>query len=307
MKVAVLMGGTSSEREISLKTGNAVYPAIEKAGHRVEKYDWSETEVVNRIKELEKFDVIFIAYHGGLGEDGHIQGVLDVYNLKYTGSGHFASALGMNKIASLNLFESVGIETPPGFFVYSYQKDKESKVLSGMKEEGFSFPIIIKPSTGGSTIGLSKVEDKADVDKAIEEATQYSEDFIVEKFIDGRELTVSILAGRPLPPVEIKPTHECYDYTCKYTEGKSEYFCPAELEPSVEDKLKKYARNAFRVLDCENYARVDFKVREQEVFCLEVNTLPGMTSLSLVPMAAEAEGISFPELMDKILDDAVSE
>ncbi len=306
MKIAVLMGGTSSEREISLKTGDAVYSALEKMDYQVDKFNLPENRVLEYIPQLKEYDAVFIAYHGGFGENGHVQALLELHDIKFTGSGPLASALGMDKISSLRLFQAANIPVPPGFFVEPDVDNHQEYITLMIARKELSYPLIIKPSNEGSTIGISKVHNPEELPAALEKGLKYSNELIVEQFIAGRELTVAILAGEALPVVEVKPRKEFYDYECKYTKGGSEYICPPGLKPLIKDQLEKFAVEAYKVLKCSNYARVDFRSEGENVYCLEVNTLPGMTSLSLVPMAAKARGVSFSELIDRVVKDAIT-
>jgi D-alanine-D-alanine ligase len=304
MNIAVLMGGVSPEREVSLRSGKAISSALQECGHKVVELDWAESDVLRRWSELTRFDLIFIGYHGGWGEDGHIQSVLEMLDIPYTGSSSLASSLSMNKIYSKRIFNALGLNTPPGFSVENRAEMDIDKIDERIKAE-IGYPVIIKPATCGSTLGLSYVEASAELAQAIAEAHKYSYGCLVEKYIPGRELTVSILGTEPLPVVEIVPSHGLYDYTCKYTKGMSRYICPAELDEAVETKIKHDALVAYNGLGCSGYGRVDFRYDGQKLYCLEVNTLPGMTELSLVPMAAKAKGLTFVELIERILEEAL--
>lgn len=328
-KIAVLLGGTSAERDVSLVTGIEIAKALQQKGHQVEAIDcafgdsrinnWDidindiihieHSDIENRRAELDRnilktvdylikanFDVAYIALHGGYGENGQLQALLDLVKISYTGSKALASALGMNKHLSKVLFEQEGVPTAPWIKLDEQEKIPQPKI------EAFGLPVVIKPNDQGSTVGLTVVQEKKAVDAAIKLAFQFSSSVLVEKFIPGKELTVAILDKDPLPVIEIIPEHGIYDYECKYQKGKSQYIVPAELPPKTVPQLQEYARLAYRALGCRHYARVDFRLTEnQEAFCLEVNTLPGMTATSLVPKAAKATGIDFPELVDKII------
>ncbi len=304
MRIAVLMGGSSPEREVSLRSGKAITNALRRLGHTVYELDWDETLVIRRYKELQEFELVFIGYHGGFGEDGHVQAVLEMLGIPFTGSSSVASMLGMNKIYSKRIFRQAGIPTPPGFEIEK-PDGNELEEIDKMIREDFGYPVIVKPSTSGSTIGLSLIYSSDELPLGIAEARKYSRSYIVEKYIKGRELTVSILADRVLPIVEIVPSKGLYDYTCKYTKGMSQYICPAVLGDHIREKLERYGMLAFNLLGCSGYGRVDFRFDGENVYCLEVNTLPGMTELSLVPMAAKAAEISFDELINKILKEAL--
>ena len=300
MRVAILMGGTSPEAEVSRKTGKAVAEGLRQKGHYVEMFEWEEERVISDVETLRPFDVVFVGYHGGDGENGRVQAALELAGLKFTGSGYVASALGMNKILSKIVFAHHGIPTPAGIFADSEQSPQE--ILAAAQKQNLRLPLVIKPAAQGSTVGVTIANSEEEFFAGIHKALEYGDRIIVEKYIPGREVTVSILGGLPLPVVEIIPKDGFYDYEHKYTKGKSEYICPAEIEPEVAENLKKTAVMAYRALGCRHYARVDFRLSpKNEIFCLEVNTLPGMTELSLVPMAAKSVGIEFPELVDKIV------
>ena len=299
MKIAVLMGGTSPEAEVSRKSGTAIAEGLRQMGHDVEVFDWEEDRVVAEIDTLRPFDVIFIGYHGGAGENGKVQAALDLAGLKYTGSNYVASALGMNKILSKILFEHHGIPTADWIGVEP-QLGAE-KILELAMNRGIEFPMVVKPASQGSTVGVTIAHTAEEFRRGIDTAAKYDDNIIVERYIPGREVTVSILGGLPLPVIEIIPVDGFYDYEHKYTRGKSRYVCPAEIEDEIAEELKSAAVEAYRALGCRHYARVDFRLApDGKFYCLEVNTLPGMTELSLVPMAARAVGIEFPELVHKI-------
>jgi D-alanine-D-alanine ligase len=327
------MGGTSAERDVSLASGEAIVQALKDAGHQVlaldaaqgqkllsddGKYlpggvkqkppDVVELERKSRQAALEaihsfdfsEVDVVFLALHGGQGEDGTIQALLDLTGKPYTGSGVLASALAMDKAMSKKIFEREGILTPGWFLINDLDPSNTPPIRKRIEAE-FGFPCVVKPNNQGSTVGLTVVNDWKDLKKALECARDYSSRILVENFIAGRELTVAVLGDMPLPVVEIIPEHGIYDYECKYTHGKSNYVCPAEISEEKSKEIQVLGLKAFQALGCEGYARVDFRYGEDEQFyCLEVNTLPGMTSLSLVPMAAKALGIDVPNLVDRI-------
>lgn len=304
MRLAVLYGGTSSERDVSLVSGRTIAKALADARHNATPLEWSERAVVKRANELNGFDLIFLGYHGGMGEDGRVQAALELLGVPFTGSGSAASALGMNKALSKLLFREHNIPTADWLVASS---DTSFDDIIGRAEAGVGFPIAVKPASEGSTVGFNRVDSPNELPDAVENALKYDRYAIVEHFIEGRELTVGILGNKPLPLVEIVPKHGIYDYECKYTHGMSEYLCPAPVDDEVVRKAQKYAIDAYRALGCRNYARADFRMdNEGRLYCLEVNTLPGMTDLSLVPMAAAAAGLSFVELLNTILEDAIA-
>ncbi len=300
MKVAVLMGGTSPEAEVSRKTGKAVAEGLRQKNHRVDQFEIAEREVIDHIPKLREYNVVFVGYHGGAGEDGRVQAILDVAGIKYTGSDPVASALGMNKFLSKILFVNQGIPTPE--YIAADKPASAEEILQKARSAGLSFPMVIKPASQGSTVGVTIAHDETEFVRGVGDAFALDRKILVERYIPGREVTVSILGGRPLPVIEIIPVDGFYDYEHKYTKGKSRYVCPAEIDEPVARGLMDAAVRAYRALGCRHYARVDFRLMENgQFFCLEVNTLPGMTELSLVPMAARAVGIEFPELVDRII------
>ncbi|NUQ13390.1 MAG: D-alanine--D-alanine ligase, partial [Gemmatimonadaceae bacterium] len=238
-------------------------------------------------------DVIFLALHGGTGEDGTIQALLDLTGIPYTGSGHLASALAMDKDLSKHLFRSAGVPTADWIMAPVSVEEVSTRL---------GFPVIVKPSKQGSTVGLTLVRDPEALQGAIDEAFRHDDEVMVEAFVPGRELTVGILGGEALPVGEIIPVKELYDYECKYTKGMAVEVFPAALDGGVAATVREQALRAFRALKLRGYARIDFRLSDSGgCFCLEANTLPGMTELSLIPQAAAAAGISFAELCDRII------
>lgn len=286
LKIGVLMGGLSSEREISLKSGSAIYNELKKHNHRVVAIDINKRsfEKVTRAK----IDIAVIALHGTYGEDGVIQGILEFLGIPYTGSGVLGSALGMNKIVTKQLFEYNKIPTPKWCVIENLKDIKKIKI---------EFPLVFKPSAEGSAIGVSIVKNKKDVKKAFSEAAKYSKKILVEKYIKGTEISVPVLLNNALPVIEIIPKNQFYDYTSKYTQGMSEHVIPARINKMAYKKAQLYAVMAHNVLNCRDFSRIDMIVRGSDIFVLEVNTLPGMTSLSLFPESAKYYGISFYELI----------
>ena len=327
-QVALLVGGTSPEREVSKMSGKGVlgalkslqYPTIvidpayglnqpkEEENFFLEK-DFSEVSNRNCIYAinsnlLNNVDIVFSALHGKWAEDGTIQSLLELRGLKYTGSKVLASALAMDKEMSKLIFRQEGVETPDWLTLNSMNIEPK-KIINYIKNQ-IGFPCIIKPNDQGSTVGLKLVKEESEVEEAVKVALQFSSKALVEKYIPGRELTVAILINEPLPVLEIVPKSGLYDYKSKYTSGMSEYIVPAKISEEIEKKAQQQALKAFHSLGCEGYARVDFRLsNNNELYCLEVNTLPGMTPLSLVPKAAKAVGISFEELIKRIIQQAL--
>ena len=254
--------------------------------------------IKNLIQELGKVDFVFIALHGGKGENGVIQGLLDSLSIPYNGSGVFASSLGMEKSIAKQLVRSYGIQTPNWkTFRCIDESDKYNP-----KE----FPVVVKPSADGSTLGISFVQNKEEMVDAFKLAYQYDGNIMVENYISGRELTVTIIGQQVFPIVEIIPKHKFYDYECKYESGMSNYICPAELSKELTDKIQNIALEIFNILKCSGYARADFILdKDSNPWFLEINTLPGMTATSLVPKSAQAAGISFKNLIKLIIAESI--
>lgn len=301
-KIGVLMGGPSAEREVSLNTGKAIVAALQEKNYNVVGIDLDPAHFVQQLQE-HQIDIVFNALHGLYGEDGKLQGALEMLGIPYTGSGVLASAMAMDKAVSKRLFQSAGIPTPR----YQLLKRREGMgeaILNGILDE-FEVPFVVKPSTQGSTIGLTIVQEPEELVAALEKAFNYDSEVLVEEFVDGSELTVGILGGlqpEALPIVEIVPYSGIYDYHAKYTKGATEYFVPARVDEATTRLTQEVALAAFKILGCSGIARVDVRLDpSNHPYVLEVNTIPGMTATSLVPKAAAAVGMSFPELCERIL------
>jgi len=301
-KIGVVMGGPSAEREVSLNTGAAIVNALREKNYDVVGIDLDPTHFVEQLRE-NGIEVVFNAIHGLFGEDGRLQGALELLGIPYTGSGVLASAVAMDKGISKKLFASADIPTP------RYQLLKRDLGMgTGVQQvilDEFEPPFVIKPSTQGSKIGLTIVQVVEELPAALEKAFTYDSEVLVEEFIDGSELTVGILGGKnpeALPVIEIVPYSGVYDYHAKYTKGATEYFVPARISAETARLTKEVALKAFQTLGCSGVARVDVRLDPSDhPYVLEVNTIPGMTETSLVPKAAAAAGISFPELCERIL------
>ncbi|HET7551313.1 MAG TPA: D-alanine--D-alanine ligase [Gemmatimonadaceae bacterium] len=334
MNITVLMGGTSSERDVSLSSGLRIAEALRERGHRVTSVDPARGPIgadeeaamrsagvvktvpptIEELRELERTsrapslgtfpevrgaDVVFLALHGGQGEDGTIQALLDMVGVRYTGSGHLASALAMDKDLSKRLFRAAGVPTADWLMAGPAVSLTPS---ASEVERALGWPVIVKPSKQGSTVGLSIVREPKGLDSAVEEAARHDDEVMIERFVPGRELTVAVVGDRALPVGEIFPKHEIYDYECKYTAGMAHEKFPADLTEGCAAEAQRLALAAFRALKLGGCARIDFRMTEAgELYCLEANTLPGMTPLSLVPQAAAAAGMSFAELCDRIV------
>jgi D-alanine-D-alanine ligase len=342
MKIVVLCGGDSSERVVSLASGDAVGEWLASAGYEVTKLDPAKPDSVFRAEQpmappqigaappearpskkfepsrvsrflsaLEKLapDAAFPILHGGWGEDGKLQGLLEWIELPYTGSGPLACALAMNKQKAKDIWNSLGILTPKGIVVplqsvapnllgKNQRVIKDALSITGL-------PAVFKPLHGGSTVGLTIVKEESEITGAVRSVVELGEDLLIETYIDGREITATIVGNQAMPLIEIRPHEGFYDYHNKYTSGRSDYLCPAPLEEAVAERIKRTALQAYHALDCRGFARVDFLLTaDNQAFCLELNTLPGMTQHSLVPKAARAAHIEPPQLVDRIVKEA---
>lgn len=292
-KIAVLMGGLSAEREVSLRTGKAISQALTRCGYEVTDIDAGR----DLAQQLEKtgVEVAFIALHGRFGEDGTVQGLLELADIPYTGSGVLASSLAMDKVATKKMLCYHGIATP-GFAVMR----RGQKICGTLPD----YPLVVKPAREGSTIGISIVHDEQELAAGLEEAFRHDDLVLVEQFIAGAEVTVGVLDGQPLPIIQVVPKGGFYDYQSKYTPGQTEYLLPAPLPETLYGALQDSAVQVFEAIGCCGAARVDFMVTDTDFYCLEVNTIPGMTETSLLPKAANAVGMSFDELVERILEGA---
>ncbi|HHS50292.1 MAG TPA: D-alanine--D-alanine ligase [candidate division Zixibacteria bacterium] len=297
-KVAVLCGGTSPERQVSLDTGASVLRALLNLGYDATLLDWPEGQIIERCEEIKIFDLVFIGYHGGFGEDGTVQSALELIGVPYTGSGAGACAVSMDKIYSKRIFEQAGIPTPAWFL---WEEERAPSVKDALDNCTFGLPMVIKPPSQGSTVGITIAYSEAELERGVELAFQFGKKILFEDYIPGREVTVGILEGEELPVVEIVPKEGFYDYEHKYTSGATEYICPAKIPEETTREIGEMGRRAFQVLGLRHYGRADFRLDGDKPFCLEVNSLPGMTSLSLVPKAAAAVGIDFNRLIGKIV------
>ncbi len=293
------MGGTSAEREVSLRSGQAVYRALVRCGYQAVMID-AATDVPKALR-TKRVRMVFIALHGRGGEDGAMQGLLEVMGIPYTGSGVRASAVAMHKVATKTLLSAHGIPVPAGTVALAGASSPAKSPA------GFKFPLVVKPASEGSTIGVSILRRQSDWQAALRRAHAHDREAVVETYIPGRELTISVLDGTALPPVEIVPQGGFYDYTAKYTKGQSRYLCPAPLSRAIQRRLSQLAVDAYRILGCEGAVRVDFRLTPRDQpYVLEVNTIPGMTETSLLPMAAAQAGLDYDQLTERILRSAVS-
>ncbi|HWV57637.1 MAG TPA: D-alanine--D-alanine ligase [Longimicrobiales bacterium] len=332
MKIAVLFGGVSAERDVSIASASQVIPALREAGHDVVAVDTArgvldraaerecfekgvaalppeqaeldmlrtgDPGVITRSPELSDVDVMFLALHGGAGEDGTLQSLLELMEIPYTGSGPLASAIAMDKDISKRLFRDAGVPTPDWLM---------APVEVAQVTERLGYPVVVKPSKQGSTVGLTVVRDPADVDAAVELASRFDDEVMLERFVPGRELTVGILDQTPLPVGEIIVASDIFDYESKYQPGMADEIFPADLPPETAEEVQALALKVHRALKMRGFSRIDFRMRgDGSCWCLEANTLPGLTANSLLPKAARAAGISFPDLCDRIARLAVEE
>ena len=342
MNIVVLAGGLSTERDVSITSGTMVADALRKCGHKVvlldvfmgyekdecdiaalfeQGYDFTENlgvrEIVPNLEKIkssrrdksDRFlgehvedicryaDICFLALHGGDGENGKLQATFDMLGIKYTGTGYLGSAVAMNKGITKSIFLNHNVNTPKGeCFV-------PEDMQSGRVSQWEHFPCVVKPCSGGSSVGVSIVEDKSDFLKAMDEAFKYETEVLVEQYVKGREFSVGVIDGKALPIIEIIPKCGFYDYVNKYQAGRTEEVCPAELDEETTARIQREAEKAYKALQLEAYARVDFLLdKDGNTYALEANTLPGMTSASLIPQEAKAIGVGYEELCEKIIE-----
>ncbi|HLQ95245.1 MAG TPA: D-alanine--D-alanine ligase [Pseudogracilibacillus sp.] len=303
MKIAVLYGGISKEREVSISSSEGIIQALKQNGHEVEPIDFNPNQM-EELLHLE-VDLVFIGLHGKFGEDGCVQGMLEMLNIPYVGSGVLASSLAMDKYKAKQMFEQVSIPTAKGK-KYRLEQTADIEHITEQIKQTFSLPFVVKPNQEGSTLGLTIVEDYQDTFAAVQNASHSDDMILVEEFIKGKELTVPVMGNymeeEALPIIEIIPKNEMYDYESKYSEGGSEHVIPARISTDMTRKIQEYAVWAHQVLGCEVYSRADFLLTEDGTpYILEVNTLPGMTATSLFPDAAKEAGISYEEMIEKFV------
>lgn len=340
MKIVVLAGGISTEREISISSGAKVCHALREKGHQailvdvyfgMEHVDWEEAfpvsygieDAVSYIKEFDSkveeekktrkeffgtnvlklcqaADIVFLALHGENGENGKVQAFFDLVGIPYTGSGYLGSALAMDKGLSKQLFRESGVPTPGGIIVHKTAQQKTTQ------EYGIKLPCVVKPSCGGSSVGVSIARSEEEFQNAITEAFFYEQEVVVEDYIEGREFSVGVVGGEAYPIIEIAPIQGFYDYHNKYQPGCTVETCPAELTQEQAEEMQGYAVKAYHALKLESYGRIDFMMNEKgEMYCLEANTLPGMTPTSLLPQEAAAIGMSYADLCERLIEVSV--
>ncbi|MBP9643861.1 MAG: D-alanine--D-alanine ligase [Budvicia sp.] len=296
-KVAVLLGGTSAEREVSLKSGAAVLAGLREAGvdaHPIDPKSYAVTQL-----KADGYNKVFIALHGRGGEDGTLQGVLEFLNLPYTGSGVMASALTMDKLRTKLLWQGSNLAVSP---YIALNCDQLAQFNAEAVIQRLGLPLIVKPSNEGSSVGMSKVNAAEELLPALQEAFKHDTCVLVEKWLSGPEFTVAILGDEVLPSIRIQPAGVFYDYQAKYLSDETEYFCPSGLSDEQEAQIRALALSAYQAVGCQGWGRVDVMMdSDGQFYLLEVNTAPGMTTHSLVPMAARQSGLSFSQLVVKIL------
>ena len=295
-KVAVLMGGKSAEREVSLKSGQAVTIALQSQGIDATALDVKTLEDIQSVAQ--DYDRAFIALHGRWGEDGVVQAILDDLGVPYTGSGMAASAVAMDKLRTKWMWLGAGLPTPKFIWV------SDSLPLD-IDSFSIPFPVIVKPSHEGSSIGMRKVVNEAELVDAVAFAQQYDSEILIEQWITGREYTVGVLNNEALPLIELKTTHDFYDFEAKYQSNDTQYICPCDLEPETQKKIQSLVLQAFNIIGARGWGRVDLMLDERDQpWLIELNSVPGMTDHSLVPMAAKTAGLSFERLVFEILQTA---
>lgn len=306
LTVALLSGGISSEREISIKSGDQVNEALDKEKYTIIRYD-PKTDLARLVSDAPQIDVALIILHGPYGEDGTIQGFLDLLNIPYQGSGVLGSAVAMDKVISKQLYERSGLPIP------AYNAVKRNDVFDPKDlAEQLGLPLVVKPVNAGSSVGITIVESIDDIEDAVELAFDHDDTILIEAFIPGIELTVGVIGNEvlnALPIIEIIPDteHAFFDYEAKYTAGVTQEICPARIDDALTEKAKTYAKKAHQALSCRGYSRTDMILNNEELYVLETNTIPGMTATSLFPQAAEVAGISFPRVLDKLIELGIEE
>jgi len=306
LNLALLSGGISSEREVSINSGNQVYEALDKDKYNIQRYD-PKTDLERLVADAAQIDAALIILHGTYGEDGTVQGLLDLLHIPYQGSGVLGSAVAMNKLASKQLYEKCAIPSPP-FIVL--EKGDAVDTQSCLQQIGL--PMVVKPVVGGSSVGMSIVRSEAEFQPAIDLAFAEDDMVMLETYIEGVELTAGVIGNHQLealPIIEIVPdeAHEFFDYQAKYTAGVTQEICPARIDKSFTQTAQNYAKMAHQALFCKGYSRTDMILKDQEMYVLETNTIPGMTATSLLPQAAKAAGISFGQLLDRLIELSLEE
>ena len=300
MTIALLSGGVSSEREVSLNSGDQVYDALDKEKYNILRYD-PKTDLMRLVEDAPNIDAALIILHGPYGEDGTIQGLLELLNIPYQGSGVLGSSIAMNKLASKHLYEKARLPVPPYVAI-----NKGDRLDPKGLENQFGLPLVIKPNAAGSSVGMTIAKSMDTFQEAVEKAFSHDTTILIEGYIEGIELTGGVVGNKELlalPIIEIIPNdeHEFFDYEAKYTAGITEEICPARIDEEMTQKAQTYAKAAHRALFCEGYSRTDMILKDREIYVLETNTIPGMTATSLLPQAAQKAGLSFSRLLDQLI------
>jgi D-alanine-D-alanine ligase len=306
LTIALLAGGISSEREISLQSGDQVHEALDKKKFDVIRYD-PKTDLNRLVAEAPNIDAALIILHGPYGEDGTVQGLLDLLDIPYQGSGVLGSAIAMNKLVSKHLYERFGLPVPPYIVIQHNNAIDPEEYL-----ERLGMPLVVKPVKGGSSVGISIVKSKESLKNAVDEAFNHDDTVLIESYIDGIELTGGVIGNKnleALPIIEIIPDkeHEFFDYEAKYTAGITREICPARIDEDLTVKAQTYAKMAHSSLFCKGYSRTDMILKKREIYIIETNTIPGMTATSLLPLAAGAAGIGFSQLLDRLIELSIEE
>ena len=300
MKLALIYGGISSEREVSLNSGEQVYAALDKTKYEIIHYD-PKTDLPRLVADAASIDAALIILHGPYGEDGTVQGLLELLNIPYQGAGVLGSALAMNKLASKRMYRQAGIPIPPYLTI---RRRETPDVKHCIRKLGL--PIVVKPVEGGSSVGMTIVRSETDFEDAVSLAFEHDDIVLIEAYIDGIEITCGVIGNddpEALPLIEIIPNEkfEFFDYEAKYTAGATQEICPARIDPELTAKAQEYGIKAHQTLFCQGYSRTDMIIKDRNIYVIETNTIPGMTATSLYPQSAAEAGIPFSELMDKLI------
>jgi len=301
LTVALLSGGISSEREVSINSGNQVFEALDKEKYEIIRYD-PKTDIYRLVADAPKIDVALIILHGLYGEDGTVQGLLDLLNIPYQGSGVLGSAIAMNKVISKQLFQKHGLPIPE----YIIAKKGDTIDPANCRKQ-IGLPMVVKPAEGGSSVGMSIVKTEDTLINALKKAFEYDETVLIESYIKGIEITGGVIGNKDLqalPIIEIIPDekHEFFDYEAKYTAGITQEICPARIDDSLTVRAQTYSKIAHQALSCKGYSRTDMILKDNDIYVLETNTIPGMTPTSLLPQAANAAGLNFTRLLDRLIE-----
>ena len=306
IRIAVLSGGWSKERGVSINSGKAVVGALDKEKYEIVSFD-PKDDLNVLWQQRNELDLVFNVLHGKYGEDGRIQGLLEVFGIPFVGSGVLSSAMAMNKRVTKEVYRSVGLRVPKDIIL-----KKEAAVSIGKIKDSLGTPIVIKPVSEGSSIGISIMENDHDVLAGIEKAFQFDQEILLEEYVSGREITCAVLGRHhleTLPLVEIIPkeSHQFFDFDAKYTAGETNEICPAQIDSELQNEASEMARNAHLALQCRDWSRTDMIINKDMIYMLETNTIPGMTETSLVPLAAKGNGWNLGQLLDKMIGTCLAE